>query len=95
MMTRVFGPVGLVLFAFVAVMQACDTPPHVPTADAVHAAIDRAHAAVGKPCADARAACAAYYGAVRAGLVPDDDRAEVSCAGVATACDLAAAGAGG
>ena len=89
MIARVFGPVGLLLLVFVVVTQACDTPPKVPTASAVSRAIDRARNATDKPCGDARMYCAVYNDAVRAGLLQADDRADVSCAGVTTACDLA------
>jgi len=85
---------GWLVALVIAITQyGCATTPKVPTADEVrakvHAIVEHARAATGESCEKALPACAAYYEAVKAGLVPDDDRAEVACAGVATVCELA------
>ena len=66
------------------------------TADRVTAVIGQARNAGNKACDVAVPACSAYYDAVRAGLVHDDDRAELACAKASNVCALLdASGAGG
>lgn len=87
---------GFLALVVVLTQQGCASLPpasSVPSADEVrakvHAVVERARAVSSDACDKAVPVCSAYYEAVKVGLVRDDDRAELACAGTATACELA------
>jgi hypothetical protein len=87
-----FGCVGLLAAFALAVVNASCTPDQIRkvehTADKVTTIVQAARDAGDKSCDKAVPSCSVYADAVRAGLVRDDDRAELACAKVATVCAL-------
>lgn len=94
-----FGCSGLLAALALAVVNtSCTNPPTVGEVKAaaakVASAVQDARDAADATCDKAVPACAVYFDAVRAGLVPDDDRAELACAKANGVCALVAPDAG-
>ncbi len=89
---ELFGCAGLLVALFVVVAPSACTSETLRkvehTADKVEAVVKNARDASADACDKALPACSVYFDAVRAGLAPDDDRAEIACAKVSSVCVL-------
>lgn len=87
-----FACIGLLWLAFYVITQpGCTQPPKMPPLAKVAAAVQSARDASEKTCDKSIAACGVYFEAVKAGLVPEDDRAELACAKTHEVCALVGA----